>query len=996
MTAMISLRNHVPTFATIFRAPLLFLSLAVMLSVGGSSTASEPLSVEKALARFRLDDGLRIECVASEPLVVDPVAIRFDQHGRLWVVEMRDYPLGPPDGQPFLSRIRILTDTDGDGRYDKGVTFADQLPFCTGVQPWRDGVIVTLAGQVAFFADRDGDGKADFRETWYRGFAEQNSQLRANHPTLGVDHHVYIANGLRGGTVVDARLADAKPVSISGRDFRFDILTGHYEAISGIGQFGLTFNDAAERFVCSNRNPLRHIVIENRYLAKAPNVPIGAVVHDVAAWGFDSRVYPISKAWTTSNLHAGQFTAACGVLIYRDTTLGGSYRGNAFTCEPTGNLVHREIVREAGATYQSKPATEGREFLATDDTWFRPVNLVSGPDGALYVIDMYRAVIEHPQFMPTELKQRPDLRWGDDRGRIYRITRRDSRPAKPPYGQLQDRAKCAELLNHPTTWVHDTAARLLLEKLKELPSDRLVSFLKSPNQSRPTGRIHALWLLEAAGRLEEATLVVALRDPDPSVRRQAIVVAESRLAEMPAVRNQVIAMADDPDAKVRFQVALSLTGIDKVPAELASKIALASPEDPWTWSAVRLLASPSPLATLRPLLGASLPPVALEPLQKLAEDAGRRAPENELAEKLGTLLQDVPDPIRLPVAMGITQGLARRRLSWSTLAQRTGRKDLQTAWQSIVQAAEAQVRAVLESNQEPTATARAAFALLAYAPESQPRLQEAFDPEQLPAIRQLALRALIRVGDLDCWRQLLDDYASQPPALRRMILDGLLARTDRTQLLVEALEQKQIRFSELDRSRANRLLRHRDAKLRQRVAAIAKQTVTSDRQAVVARYAKVVDQGGDPVRGREVFKRQCATCHQVAGVGVHVGPDISDSRVKTARQFLTDILIPNQAIDNNYVSYSVLTTDGRVLSGILVTETVSSITLKEPEAKVTVLPRSDIEALRSDGISLMPEGLEKNISPQEMADLISFLKNWRYLDGTVPVPTLKSATGSSR
>ena len=166
---------------------------------------------------------------------------------------------------------------------------------------------------------------------------------------------------------------------------------------------------------------MRHVVIEDRYLKANPDVTVPAVMHDVAAWGEQSRIFPISRAWTTSNLHAGQFTAACGVYIYRGDLLPAEFKGNAFTCDPTGNLIHREIMQPAGPTFTSKPAYEGKEFLASPDEWFRPVNMELGPDGALYVVDMYRCVIEHPDFVPDELKRRPDQRLGDDRGRIWRI-----------------------------------------------------------------------------------------------------------------------------------------------------------------------------------------------------------------------------------------------------------------------------------------------------------------------------------------------------------------------------------------------------------------------------------------------------------------------------------------------------------------------------------------------------------------------------------------------
>jgi hypothetical protein len=221
-----------------------------------------PVSAQESLSLIELaDPRLKVELAASEPQVLDPVAIAFDEKGRMWVVEMGDYPNGPKPGQPPLSRIRLLEDRDGDGFYETAHDFRDHLLFATGIQPWRGGVIVTLSGRVVWMKDTDGDGKADVEETWFTGFSEQNPQLRANHPTFAPDNRVYIANGLRGGDVIARNpkwSAAARPVSISGRDFSFDPLQGTYAAVSGIGQFGTTFDDFGNRFVCSNRNPCQH------------------------------------------------------------------------------------------------------------------------------------------------------------------------------------------------------------------------------------------------------------------------------------------------------------------------------------------------------------------------------------------------------------------------------------------------------------------------------------------------------------------------------------------------------------------------------------------------------------------------------------------------------------------------------------------------------------------------------------------------------------------
>ncbi|HXT60872.1 MAG TPA: PVC-type heme-binding CxxCH protein, partial [Pirellulales bacterium] len=512
------------------------------------------MSPEDSLAHFHLPEGLKLEIVAAEPEVIDPVAIRFDERGRLWVVEMRDYPNGPGDGQRPLSRIKLLEDRDGDGRFETAQIFADELLFATGVQPWKGGVFVTFSGKVEWMQDADGDGKADQRETWFTGFTEENPQLRANHPRFALDNYVYIANGLRGGSVVNQRQQAGKPLSISGRDFRFEPHSGDCQAVSGAGQFGLTFDDFGDRFNCSNRNPLIHVVLADRYLARNPLLTVPSAVSDVAASGEASHVYPLSQAWTTSILHAGQFTAACGVEIYRGDALPAEFYGNGFTCEPTGNLVHREVVEPVGATFVSHSAREGVEFLASPDTWFRPVNLETGPDGALYVVDMYRAVIEHPQFVPDELKARPDLRYGDDRGRIYRILPSDAgnRVAAPQLAKLTS-AQLVEALTSKNSWTREAAGRLLYERQDRSVQSALENLAKTATD--PRTRVQALWALQGLGALGDAVLQALLDDSHPRVREQAVVLTEPHLAANAELRKRVLKLAGDDDARLRFQVA---------------------------------------------------------------------------------------------------------------------------------------------------------------------------------------------------------------------------------------------------------------------------------------------------------------------------------------------------------------------------------------------------------------------------------------------------------
>ncbi|MCA9246678.1 MAG: hypothetical protein KDA42_06170, partial [Planctomycetales bacterium] len=567
-----------------------------------ADTVASPLSPADSLEHFVLLPDLQIELAAAEPEVVDPVEVRFDEHGRLWVVEMRDYPSGPISGQEPQSRIRVLEDRDGDGRFETATTFVEQLVFPTGLQPWRGGVFVTLAGEIVYLADRDGDGTADERERWYSGFTQENQQLRANHPRLGIDGWIYVAGGLRGGSISNHRVAGAEPIDIKGRDFRFDPLTGAAEAVAGNSQFTLALNAFGDRFVVDNRHPLRQVMIEERYLQRAPYVAFPALVEDVMKAGEESTVHPLAPAWTTSNLHAGQFTAACGSIIYDESALGKRYQGIGIACEPTGSLVHAERLLATGATYHGEPLAENQEFLASPDPWFRPVNLEIAPDGSLLVVDMYRAVIEHPQWMPEELKQRKDLRDGDDRGRIYRVAAPGSKASVPKTSMATfETAELVAALDSDNHWRRTTAFRLLLQGGNggKYQFQLLGNVIRQGRS--PAGRVAALWLLERLGHLElpdvaNYVVVTALRDGDPRVQAQGVRLAELLLADSEepfAAELNRLALVAKPDARLDFHLALALGAVERAEStdEALSAIAFRGHADNWIRHAVSLAAA---------------------------------------------------------------------------------------------------------------------------------------------------------------------------------------------------------------------------------------------------------------------------------------------------------------------------------------------------------------------------------------------------------------------
>jgi putative membrane-bound dehydrogenase-like protein len=968
----------------------------------------KPLTPRQELATFRLPKGFRAELVACEPNVIDPVAIAFDEDGRLFVAEMRGYPnAGVGTGHITSGRIKLLEDRDGDGFYEKCTVFADGLRFPTSVMPWKGGLLVAVAPDIVYFEDTKRTGKADRRRTLYTGFDLANIQQLVNSLQWGLDNWVYGCAGGAGGTVRSAEKVKMPPVALRGRGIRFHPdKPGSLEATSGGGQFGLAADDWQSWFTATNSQHLRHIVLPDHYLRRNPSLPVRQVTLDIPDHGAACKVFRVSpfESWrvertrrrkkddpnaqrfpATELVPGGFITSACSPVVYSADLFPKEYRGNTFVCDPANNLVHRDVLVPHGATFTARRADDKREFLASTDNWFRPVNLTVGPDGALYVVDFYREVIETPLSLPDDIKKRLNLE-SRGRGRIWRIVptsfRRDAKgnAARKPALRKASAGELVKHLDDANVWWRLTAQRLLVERQDRAAAKPLRKLARDAKTG--PGRVHALWTLHGLGALDDALIERALADESARVREQAVRLAEGRLASSARLRSAVAKLADDPSPRVRFQLAFTLSESDAPEAVKAlAKIARRDAADPWTQTAVLSSSgktAPGLLAALvRDKEFTERPSAArLQFLTRLAGVVAAGAGDAELARTLKLLAPEGKKPAAWQAALleGLGQGL------------QNSRRNLVKLWEQPPPALKEAVAQVLPFFTEAARVARdpkrpaserlAAARLLGSGPfaTAAPVLKELLAPRnpgevQLAAVRALSLHNQSKVADI-----LLAGWGGYSPTVRREVLEALFARPERLRVLLDAIEKKKVLGGQLDPLRLRLLRRHPNIQIRKRALKLLAGEVAPDRQKVVETYRPALKFKADAKRGKEVFKKNCATCHRLENVGVEVGPDLlSALRTKTKETLLIDILDPSREVDPRYITYLVTTKSGRTFTGMIAADTGSSVTLRRAEKEEDTILRSRIADIQATAKSLMPEELEKQLTKQDVADVIAYL-----------------------
>jgi putative membrane-bound dehydrogenase-like protein len=929
-----------------------------------AKTNGRPLSPQQSLEAIQLRPGFTAEVMAAEPLVTSPVAIAFGPDGRLWVAEMYDYPSGTDGKFQPGGRIRVLSSSKGDWHYDQSTVFLDNIPFPTGLTIWRNGVLVCAAPDILYAEDTKGTGKADVVKKLFSGFGTDNYQARVNSLEYGLDGWLYGSCGLFGGTITSF---SGKKLVLGNRDFRIKPDTGEIEPATGRTQQGRVRDDWDNWFGCDNTHLAWHYPLPDHYIRRNPHAAPPNPAVDLPAGDDPTKLYPAGdlQLFKLSG-PPGRPTSVCGLGVYRDDLLGNSLTGDLFVCEPVNLLIHRMKLVPKGSTFAGvrPPGEEKSEFLASTDPWFRPVQVRTGPDGCLWVVDMHRYVIEHPRWIPPEDLAKLDVRAGATLGRIIRIRPTDREPRPMVRLDKLDNAGLVAALDSHNGCQRDLAMQMLLwREAKDAVGDL---FTLATTCKRPEARAQALCTLEGLGGLKRGFLWASSRhDRHPGVRRVA-----TRLAgELPpdVFATGFLPAPEDADAQVRLQEAFTLgQWTENWAATELARLAQAHPEDPYFVAAVMSSVRASnfrvvldslaktgldhvPPATLKALLTTAYALANLSGLSPVFSWMDSHEP-SRTSMTIAALIQDVfLQSDQLPA--GSSQGLV-----------------------AISRQIE-KARLVAPNPSDSVDVRLAAVALLGGVGKDREILAALLSAQQPAALQAAAAAKLSTISGDEAVKALLGGWSGYSPTLRSRVLDLLLSRASGTKTVLDAIEHNTIPAAQIDAPRRQRLLKDKSPAIRERAAKLFAAAINPDRQKVLDAYQDVLKLPGGAGRGRAVFTKSCSTCHRLGGIGSEVGPDLAQLQTKTPAYLLQEILDPNRNVDSRYVEYRATTKAGQVFNGVIAAETATSVTLRVAQGRDQVLLRSEIDELESTGRSLMPEGFEKDLSRQDLADVMAFIGN---------------------
>jgi putative membrane-bound dehydrogenase-like protein len=839
-----------------------------------------PTAPGEALGTFEVRPGFRLELAAHEPLVMDPIDIEFDETGRLFVVEMVGYC---EHREESLGRIKLLHDDDDDGVFDRATIYAKDLKWPTSVCCFDGGIFVAASPDIFYFKDTDGDGVSDTRETVFTGFGPPpgqrlNMQAMLNSLTWGPDNRIWGATARNGGIVRRPGEPGIKAINLRGADFSFDPVRRDLRAENGTAQFGMSFDTRGRRFVCSNSDHLQWVAWERSWVKPNPFFAMPSALVSIAVDGGAGPVHRISpdEPWRVVRTRwrvagavpgpvegggrvSGYFTSASGITIYTGDAFGPQFQDNAFVGDVGSNLVHRKLIRDEEGRIQprgERPAGErNTEFLRSRDIWFRPVNLANGPDGCLYICDMYREVIEHPWSLPEGIKKHLDLDAGNDRGRIWRVV---------PEGFQRPKFS----LDRNSGWQDVTKRRLAFESGHPKRDSHPEQVVDSNDIADAWGMAFALNRLTTPAAVLEAW-------NDPAMRNAS------------RFRDHLAAM-------------IGKTGDRRAIFHVIDTIATGDVSD----RAELLLAS----------LGDGL------------RSAGLSLSEVDPGRRLDPLFATARETARDESA-----GLARRVAASRLLAFDGGAESAETLRELVSH------------------------------------------PGAPDGVRESAIHGLAsRPGVAEL---LVENWPGISATLKATALSVMTARPDRAMVLLEAIRGDRIPKTDIPANTATLLRQHRDAKVRGLAAEVIPVPRVVSRQAIVQRYLAALRLDGNAERGGEVYvKATCFTCHKSPdGRGYEAGPGLGTFKTAGGESLIAKIFDPNAEIAPQYQAYIFSLEDGDTLIGMISREDQVNVTVRMAGGVERTFARTRVVSMKSLGQSLMPEGLEAVLSPQDVADLLAFI-----------------------
>lgn len=966
-----------------------------------------PKSAEESIKAMKLKAGFHAEIVATEPLIRSPMAMDFDEFGRAFVVELPEYNQYGSVKPHGKGAIKLLEDTNGDGRFDKATVYVGDLDYPTAVACWDGGILVGVAPDILFCKDTDGDGKADVRQKLFTGFGmDKAGEGMLNSFRWRIDNRFHIPCGLNGGEVVAVggpTAADApilpKPINVRGQHLLLEPRAMTITATSGGGQHGMSFDDWNLRsFVCGNSEPVHLVMYDGRYLARNPYLQAPAAAINIAPEGKFTKLMRISgvEPWRVLRTRlrnkgiipgsdeggtpSGFFTGATGITVYRGDAWPVEYRGQLFVGEVANNLVYRAKLEPNGVGLTAHRADTDAEFLASTDNWFRPVQFANAPDGTLYVIDMYRELIEGAAFLAPQILKHMDASAGADKGRIYRIAHEGFQFKLAPRLGDQPTVELVKLFEHPNGWHRDTASRLIYQRQDRAAVAPLRELATSSKSA--LARVMALYSLRGLSALEPEAAIAGTKGTKrteglgvstPSAIH-LLKIAES-FADRADVRDAVLTLADDADLLVRYQAAFTLGAF---PGEVATKalarLVIKDGTDSWMQLAIlssigsrrgeflaALLAdrSVTKLSHVKSLLTAVATQIGaanakddlaifLRQVETLSADAGDKVLAEELVKSL-----IAKQPAVATMLAGATAGKAKEIVA------------------GIIR--DALVTARDESKSPADRATGVRTLATASLSETKALFTELLQSRQPQPVQAAVLETLTRFDHADVPQLILAAWPSQTPQLRATSVETLLSRPKWIIAFLDAVEQKQIARADIDPARIVLLQKHNDSAIRDRATKLFAGTSLARRQEVVDAYQKALELKGDVDRGRAAFRKTCAACHKLEGFGESIGAELNAIRDRGTAAVLLNILDPNREVKPQFLSYVVILDSGRSLTGMITAETANSLTLRKADNTTETILRINIDELKSTGLSFMPEGIERQLDAAAMADVLAYL-----------------------